>query len=55
MIIFIDIESIPAGEKPQQALVLVGVQVRLDVLLDQVGDVGHQKYPSCFFFSMDAD
>ncbi len=29
--------------------------VSLDVLLDQVGYVGHQKYPSCFFFSMDAD
>ena len=44
-----------AGDEAQQALVLVLVQVGLDVLLDQVGNVGHQKYPSCFFFSIDAD
>ena len=41
------------GDEAQQALVLVGLQVLLDVLRDQVGDVGHQKYPSCFFFSID--
>ena len=44
-----------AGDEAQQALVLVRVEVGLDVLLDQVRDVSHQKYPSCFFFSIDAD
>jgi len=42
-----------AGDEAQQALVLVGLQVLLDVRRDQVGDVGHQKYPSCFFFSIE--
>jgi hypothetical protein len=27
-------------------------QVGIDVGGDEIGDVGHQKYPSCFFFSM---
>ena len=44
-----------AGDEAQQALVLVLVQVLLDVGGDQVRDVRHQKYPSCFFFSIDAD
>jgi len=43
-----------AGDEAQQALLLVRLEVLLDVGGDQVGDVGHQKYPSCFFFSMDA-
>ena len=42
-----------AGDEPEQALVLVGFEVSLDVAGDQSGDVRHQKYPSCFFFSMD--
>src|SRR5690606_1506018 len=47
-----------AGDEPQQALVLVQLEIGLDVLGDEgvgdVGGVGHQKYPSCFFFSMPA-
>ena len=42
-----------AGDEAQQALVLVRLQVPVDVLGDQVGDVRHQKYPSCFFFSIE--
>jgi hypothetical protein len=41
-----------AGDEAQEALVLVRVEVGEDVLGDQVGDV--QKYPSTFFFSIDA-
>ncbi len=43
-----------AGDEAQQALALVLLQVFLDVRRDQVRGVGHQKYPSCFFFSMEA-
>src|SRR5690606_18862720 len=51
-----------AGDEPQQPLVLVQVEISLDVLGDEGvglvdrsgGEVGHQKYPSCFFFSMPA-
>ena len=41
-----------AGDEAQEALVLVLVEVGEDVLGDEVGDV--QKYPSTFFFSIDA-
>src|SRR5690606_38171593 len=44
----------PAGQKAQQRLVLMSKEIGVDVLLDEIGYVGHQKYPSCFFFSMDA-
>ena len=44
----------PARDEPQQALVLVRDEVRLDVLGDQLRRVRHQKYPSCFFFSIEA-
>src|SRR5690606_32777374 len=52
-----------AGDEPQQPLVLVLLEIGVDILGDQavglVGGlgrsvVGHQKYPSCFFFSMPA-
>ena len=43
-----------AGDEAQQTLVLVGLEISLDILGDQVRLVGHQKYPSCFFFSIDA-
>jgi hypothetical protein len=43
-----------AGDEAQQALFLVLLEVLLDVGRDEVGNVCHQKYPSCFFFSMDA-
>ena len=52
-----------AGDEAQQALVLVGLEVGVDVLGDEVrlmgpglaGNLGgHQKYPSCFFFSIEA-
>ncbi len=42
-----------ARDEPQQALVLVRTQVLVDVDRDQIGRVRHQKYPSCFFFSME--
>ena len=44
-----------AGDEAQQALALVRAQVGVDVGVDEVGDVRHQKYPSTFFFSIDAD
>src|SRR5690606_11950935 len=43
-----------AGDEAQQVLVLVGLQVTQDVLAGEVNGVGHQKYPSCFFFSIEA-
>jgi hypothetical protein len=43
-----------AGDEAQQPLVLVGVQVAFDVGGDERRGVGHQKYPSCFFFSIEA-
>ena len=43
-----------AGDEAQHRLVLVLVEVGVDVVGEEVvRDVGHQKYPSCFFFSMD--
>ena len=44
-----------AGKEAQQRLVLVRVQVRFDVGRNEIRDVRHQKYPSCFFFSIEAD
>ena len=57
-----------AGDEAQHGLVLVLFQIGVDILGDQrIGDVngvvafgdvgvgGHQKYPSCFFFSIEAD
>ena len=41
-----------AGDEAQQALGLMLLQIRIDVGGNEVGDMGHQKYPSCFFFSM---
>ena len=53
----------PAGDESQHGLVLMLLQIGVDILGDQRfglvtgGAVicfgpGHQKYPSCFFFSM---
>ena len=42
-----------AGDEAQHALALVRLQVGEDVLGEQVGAVHHQKYPSCFFFSIE--
>jgi hypothetical protein len=42
-----------AGEEAQEALVLVGVEISLDVLGDEIGGVCYQKYPSCFFLSIE--
>src|SRR5690606_12231410 len=46
-----------AGDEAQQVLGLVLLQVGGDLCAGLVrgGHVVHQKYPSCFFFSMDAD
>src|SRR5699024_1523058 len=43
-----------AGDEAEHALVRVTFEVGLDVIGDQFRWRGHQKYPSCFFFSMDA-
>ncbi len=55
-----------AGDEAQHGLVLMLEQIGVDILGDQrLGDVngifrfvghsgGHQKYPSCFFFSIEA-
>ena len=51
-----------AGDESQQRFVLMRVQVRFDVLRNQVmrfvrgvsGWAGHQKYPACFFSSIEA-
>ena len=47
----------PAGDETQQRLVLVRGQIGVDIFGNQgIGDISaHQKYPSCFFFSMLAD
>jgi hypothetical protein len=47
-----------AGDEAQQGFVLVLQQIGVDVLGDEVlrlirgVKISHQKYPSCFFFSM---
>src|SRR5215813_1960095 len=51
----------PAGDEAEEPRALLGLQVLLDIH-DEIpgglprpgGDSGHQKYPSCFFFSIDA-
>ena len=53
-----------AGDEAQQRLVLVLLKTGVDILGDQIVDnvtgfvggrrIGHQKYPSCFFFSIPA-
>ena len=47
--------TLPHVMKRSRSLVLVRAQVGLDVGADQLRDVRHQKYPSTFFFSIDAD
>ena len=42
-----------ARDEPQQALVLVRTEVLVDVDGDEIRRVRHQKYPSCFFFSIE--
>src|SRR3546814_2669486 len=48
-----------AGDEAQQRLLLMLREISFDILGNEgVGDVdgvGHQKYPSCFFFSILAD
>ncbi|MNS08655.1 hypothetical protein D3C72_401210 [compost metagenome] len=41
------------GDEAQQLLVLLLLQVGRQVAIACVGDCVHQKYPSCFFFSME--
>jgi len=51
-----------AGDEAQQRFLLMLFEIGVDVLGDQrvcdvdrrVGGIWHQKYPSCFFFSIDA-
>ena len=43
-----------AGDEAQELLVLVLVEVGLDAVGADLIEVVHQKYPSCFFFSMEA-
>ena len=45
-----------AGDEAQHRLVLVALEIGVDVRGEQlVHGVGHQKYPSCFFFSMEPE
>ena len=46
--------TLPQVMKRSRLLCSCWSQIRLDVAGDQVADVCHQKYPSCFFFSIDA-
>ncbi|MNX90770.1 hypothetical protein D3C86_1228300 [compost metagenome] len=41
------------GDEAQQLLVLLLLQVGRQVVIACIGDRVHQKYPSCFFFSME--
>ena len=43
-----------AGDEAQEVLVLLGLQIGLDIAAFEFDETGHQKYPSCFFFSMEA-
>ena len=46
-----------AGDKPQHGFMLVHFQIGVDIRRDQIVgfvNLAHQKYPSCFFFSIDA-
>ena len=51
-----------AGDESQQRFVLMHAQISFDVALNQVmrpvrglcGNAGHQKYPACFFSSIEA-
>src|SRR5208282_1376332 len=43
-----------AGEEAQQRLVRMRDQVLLEVRNRRIGEWRHQKYPSCFFFSIEA-
>ena len=43
-----------AGDEAQEILVLLGLQVGLNIATFKFDETGHQKYPSCFFFSMEA-
>ena len=45
--------DITAGDEAQQVLVFVLAQVFQNIAGDQIGLVGHQKYPSIFFFSIE--
>ena len=42
-----------AGEEAQQRLLRMRLQVLLEVCDARIGEARHQKYPSCFFFSID--
>ncbi|MNN07315.1 hypothetical protein D3C81_1201390 [compost metagenome] len=42
-----------AGDEAQQLLVLLLFQVGFQVVAERCGNSVHQKYPSCFFFSME--
>ena len=44
-----------AGDEAQQVLVFLGLQIGLDVAAGEFDEARHQKYPSCFFFSIEAD
>ena len=41
-----------AGDEAEKILLLLGLQVGLDVAAGEFDEAGHQKYPSCFFFSI---
>ena len=43
-----------AGDEAQKILVLLGAEIGSDIAAGEFDEAGHQKYPSCFFFSMEA-
>ena len=44
-----------AGNEAKQVLLLLGVEIGFDVAAGEFDETRHQKYPSCFFFSMEAE
>ena len=43
-----------AGDEAQQAFLFMDLEIFLDIFGNEIRYMCHQKYPSCFFFSMDA-
>ena len=44
-----------AGDEAEKILLLLRVEIGFDVAAGELDETGHQKYPSCFFFSMEAE
>ena len=42
-----------AGDEAQHRLLFLTLEISENIFGDQIGLVSHQKYPSCFFFSIE--